>query len=217
MNLLKDQIVKKYDKNGNVVKEIICPLEFGTPEKSVQYLLQGEYHDKNGIEVGQRSYQKFPRISLAFEGMTYDADRVTGSNDTREWLAESFALSGTDSQSIVTDLSPSPWSFNYSIKIRTDGIDYLCQLLENILVYWNPIRAIRVKEFSGMNIERELITRITGVSPTITTEIAESEVKQSAVDINLEVAGFLYRPISSAKVIKLVNSRYYTNGDINSL
>jgi len=217
LNMFKDIGIKKYDASGTAIQDLAVPLSFNQPEKSAMWIAQNHYFDKVGTEVGQRSYVQLPRMALMWDGLSYNADRVYGSNEYREWLASSLEISGPDAQTIVVDAQPTPYDIGYTLAIRTDSMDYMSQILENILPYFNPNRTIRVKEFSFFNIERELNVKLTGVTPVVTADLSESDRRQVSCDIGLNVEAFMYRPFSHESIIKVIHSKYYTIEDGTTL
>lgn len=211
MSVFKNLIVKKSDISGNILEIIDVPIMTNQPEKEYQWLVQNHYFDKNNTEIGTRFYIKLPRMSLCFTGLSYAADRATSVNEVREWFNTDVNLSQDDVDSVMTDIQPAPWNLNFMLYIRTDSYEYMAQLLENVLPYFNPKIQLRVKEFSFLNVERTLPVSIDTVTPTITMDIGENDYRQVNCDLPLTVEGFLYKPWTDKSIIKVINTNYFVD------
>ena len=149
-------------------------------------------------------------MAVVLNGIAHDPDRATGVNQWRTWFAESLEFSGTDSEidNVLTDYQPTPYNYNFTLYIKTDSTDYLAQILENILPYFNPSLQLRVKEFSFLNIERDLQVSMDGVNPEFVDDMGESDTKFVNASINLTVKGWAYRKFLYSKIIKVINTKY---------
>ena len=83
LNMFKDISIKKYDISGTAIQDLTVPLTFNQPEKSAQWIRQNYYFDAVGQEQGQRSYLQLPRMALMWDGLSYNPERVTSSNEYR--------------------------------------------------------------------------------------------------------------------------------------
>ena len=208
LNMFNDIRVVKYDKNDAMVSEKSVPITFGPVEKYHQDRTENHYFDADNVEHNNRYYLQIPRIALIPNGITYDPDRATGVNEWRYWLKESLQLSDSDIDQVVSDYQPTPYNFNFTIHIKNDSMDYLSQILENILPYFNPTLMLRVKEFSFLNIERDLAVSIDGVGYDFIDDESNTDTRYVNATMNLTVKGFMYRPFLMSKVIKVINSKY---------
>jgi len=149
LNMFNDMKVVKYDKDGDAIFERKIPITWGPVEKYHQDRIENHYVDKDGVQHNIKYYPSLPRMALVLNGIIHDPDRATGVNQWRSWFAESLELSGTDTEidNILTDYQPTPYNYNFTLYIKTDSTDYLAQILENILPYFNPSLQLRVKEF----------------------------------------------------------------------
>lgn len=216
LSMFKDIKCMQY-VSGVATQDVIVPLTFNQPEKAAMALAQNYYHDSTGKEVNSRYYQQFPRMSLNLDSLEYDSNRTISSNSYVEWLAASLELNGQDANEIYTSIVPAPYNIGYTLAIRSTSLDYACQIVEQIAAYFSPNRVIRVKEFSFLNIERELNVTLTGITPAVTIDLAESDRRMVSIDLGLLVNAFMYRPVSSEKIIKLIESKYYTIDNISDL
>lgn len=218
MDMFNDIKVLKYDSFGVSADEYNVPILFGPMEK--EYMQRTEDHeyvasakDINGYTqvepYGQRYYISTPRMSLVMNGIAYNADRAYGVNEWREWFAETL-VDGVNVDEVLRDYQPTPYDINYTLYIMTDSMDYFSQIMENILPYFNPALFLRVKEFSFLNIERDLKVTMPGVVPEfVSTEISDDERRYVNATMDLTVESWMYRPFEYSKIIKVINSKYF--------
>jgi len=219
MDMFNDLVVYKYDANGVSAKEYTVPITFGPVEKEhLQRIEDHEYiasaTDPNGYKqvepYGQRYWVSTPRLALTMNGIAYNADRAYGVNEWREWFGETVAKEGTNIDDIFRDYAPAPYDINYTLHIMTDSMDYFSQILENILPYFNPALFLRVKEFSFLNIERDLRVTMPGVVPEfISPEISDDDRRLVNGTMDLTVEAWMYRPFERSALIKVIDSKYY--------
>ncbi|GAF80890.1 unnamed protein product [marine sediment metagenome] len=211
LNMFNDMKVVKYDKDGNSIVERKIPITWGPVEKYNLDRKEDHYVDADGVQHNFKYYPQLPRMALVLNGIVHSPDRATGVNQWRNWFKESLELSGTnvETETIITDYQPAPYDYNFTLYIKTDSTDYLAQILENILPYFNPSLQLRVKEFSFLNIERDLQVTMDGVNPEFVDDMGESDTKFVNASINLTVKGWAYRKFLYSKIIKHINTKYW--------
>jgi len=219
MDMFNDIVVYKYDSSGISATSYPVFLSFGPVEKEhLQRIEDHEYiasaTDSNGYKqvepYGQRYWISTPRLALVMNGIAYNAERAYGVNEWREWFAETVAVDGANIDEILRDYQPSPWDINYTLYAMTDSMDYFSQIMENILPYFNPALYLRVKEFSFLNIERDLRVTMPGVVPEfVSPEISDDERRYINATMDLTVEAWMYRPFEYSKIIKVINSKYF--------
>jgi hypothetical protein len=218
MDMFNDMRVYKYTSSGVSADVYDVPISFGPMEKEhMQRIEDHEYVasavDSNGYKqveaYGQRYYISTPRMALVMNGIAYNSDRAYGVNEWREWFAETL-VDGVNVDEVLRDYQPTPWDINYTLHIMTDSMDYFSQIMENILPYFNPALFLRVKEFSFLNVERDLKVTMPGVVPEfISPEINDDERRYVNATMDLTVETWMYRPFEYSKIIKVINSKYF--------
>jgi hypothetical protein len=183
-----------------IVKSIPVPLKFGPAEKYHQFDMQRQ--------SGKKYYLTVPAISLNLTSIDYSSDRATSVNEVREWYDKNVPQSIVDD--FWADVQPTPYDIHFDMDIRTESYDDWCQILENILPYFNPAIHLRVKEFSFLNIERNLKVNYDGLSVDMNTELSEEDFRHVNGKISLTVSAYLYRPIDYTKAIKYINAKLMT-------
>lgn len=207
-DMFNDIKVVKFDSDGNMIGEKDVPVTFGPVEKYHQDRTEDHYYDSNNVEHNNRYYLQIPRIALVPNGIVYDPERATGVNEWRYWMQETLGLTDSELESVISDYQPTPYNFNFTVHIKNDSMDYLSQILENILPYFNPTLMLRVKEFSFLNIERDLPVYLDAVGYDFIEDQTAPDTRFVNATMNLTVKGYMYRPFVLSKVIKVINSKY---------
>jgi hypothetical protein len=154
-------------------------------------------------------------MALVWNGITYDPNRSYGPNEWRYWLKETLDLSATDIDRVFADYQPTPYNLSFTLSIFTNALDHLTQVLENVLPYFNPKLFLRVKEFSFLNVDRDLPVSLDSVIPEFVEEMSENDRRQVNATVNITVEAFLYRPWTYSKIIKVIDSQYYVRDAVN--
>jgi len=208
-DMFNDIVVKKYDASGTYIEDVFVPIQYGNIDKPAMDRAENHYFDANDQEFGQRFYLSEPRMSFMINNISYDANRSYGVNEWRYWLTETMSLSGSDVHEMFSDYQPTPYNISMSLSIRTNSIDHFSQLMENILPYFNPKLMLRVKEFSFLNIERDLPVMLESVTPEFIEEMSTSDRRQVNATLSFNIEAFMYRPWTMSKIIKVIHSRYF--------
>ena len=207
-DLFNDLVVKRLNDSGIVEKEIEVPIKFGPVNKFQQIIKE--------TESGKQYYVSLPSLAVTLDGMTYASDRVTGAYEERYFHDADVGLDNlTD---FITDVQPTPYDYSYTLHVLSESMDDFSQIMENILPYFNPELTLRVKEFDFLNWERDLEVVQNGITTEFLEPQAENEKRYVNGSISFIVKGYMYRPVTSAKVIKEIQSKYYiNNGEANTL
>lgn len=199
LDFFNDMYVYNYTSGtSNVVTKIIkVPIKHGMASKEYLFNLQQD--------SGKKYYPKVPSMQVSMDSMTYNNDRATSVNETRTF----FNTSGiSNSDDFWEDVIPTPYDYNYILEIYTESWDHLYQLIENINAYFNPSNHLRIKEFDFLNIERNLRVELEDTQIDQQQSLTEEESRFFSAKIRFKVAGYLYRPISTNKIIKYIHTNY---------
>lgn len=199
-NVFNGLVVKVYDKDGKIVKSIKVPVSIGPQDKVFQ--------ERKTSESGERYYSQFPKMALEIQNVVYDTSRAAGSNEFRHFYDDALNLSDLDG--FFQDINPSPYNFNFTLRVRTLNMDDMVQLVEQILPYFNPYINLRIKEFSFLNLERNIqVINDGGVSIEFDTEMEANDKRVINGTFDLLAKGFLYKPFDKANIIKFIKSQYF--------
>ena len=192
--------IHRLNDQGQLVKDIVVPIKFGPVDKSFQFRAEKEF--------GATYYVSLPSITFALTNLQYDSERATGVNEQRMFYDDKIGLDNLDD--FWADAQPTPYDFSFSMQVITESMDDWCQIMENILPYFNPSVYLRVKEFSFLNIERDLQMTLSSISTDFLMEQGEEEKRYVNGTLEFTVKGVLYKPIKTEKIIKQIQSRYMT-------
>lgn len=218
LDMFNDIVIRKFESSEiftsavmpqPYVDEYNVPLMFGPIEKAQMERLAGHYYDSDGNEQGERFYMTLPRMALMWNGIQYDPKRAYGVNEWRYWFEDTLGIQGVDAQNAFADYQPSPYNMNYSLHIRANKLDNLSQILENILPYFNPKLFLRVKEFSFLNVERDLPVSMDIITPEFVEDQGKTDERYVNATLNLTVEAWQYRPWTTSKIIHVINSGYW--------
>lgn len=192
--------VHRHDDAGNVTKDITVPIKFGPVDKTYQFRTESEF--------GAKYYINLPNITFALTNIQYDSERATGVNEARFFYDDKIGIDNlTD---FWSDAQPTPYDLTFSMQILTESMDDWCQIIENILPYFNPSVYLRVKEFSFFNLERDLQMTLSNVSSDFLMEQGEEDKRYVNGTLDFTVKAVLYKPIKNAKIIKQIQSKYHS-------
>ena len=208
--------VYRYVKNSTSISKIIdVPITFSPIDKSQQARLEdysqeqaGNVPTRAGESTGSRYILQVPRIDLSLTNIAYDPGRAAGVNDYRYF--QDNTQEGQIINAMFKDYNPAPYNYTYTLYIKTDYMNDFAQIMENILPYFNPKLNLRVKEFSFLNLERDL--QVTLENPNIdfgNTDLTKLDMRQLNGDISFVVEGFQYRPVTQAKMVKVITTKFF--------
>ena len=211
IDLFNDIIVQKYNSSGVIIEAIKVPVMWGPVDKL--YSIRKENYNETNIPY----YQKLPRISITGPVLNHNSDRATNVLALRQFYNEFLSLDSIND--FYEDIQPVPYDYAYTVYIRTNKMEQMNQILENILPYYNPSRSVRVKEFSFLNIERDLKVTFDGnANVEFGDPYEENSNRIIECTLNFTIDGFMYLPVRTSKIIKIIESNYFidTNGAYTS-
>lgn len=210
--LFSNVVIFRHDHQKEKVKMIKVPVQFGTTSKRHRF--------ENSTEA-DKYYSQFPRINVKFGGLSFASDRLISPNTERFWSVEEihFVEDDVDPHSVIRefnslfkDFNPIPYDYSFSVEVLTTNLEDTSQILENVLPYFTPKNtSLRVKEFKFLNIERDLVLNIGGVDVSVGEDFSEDERRLVTSNFNLDVEGFMYRPVRSDKLVDSILMQYFAN------
>lgn len=197
-DVFNQMYVYRYKADKTTIAKIIpVPVKFGPAEKYHLFDMQRK--------SGKKYYLSVPAISIDMKSPEYDSSRATSVNEVRQWADKDVPSALIDE--FWEDVQPTPYNLNFDVSIRTESYDDFCQILENILPYFNPAIHLRVKEFSFLNMERNIKVNLNSVNFDMPTEMTEEDYRFVNASLSFTAYAYLYRPIDYAKAIKYINAR----------
>lgn len=208
IDMFNDMTIYRYDEStGEIVNTINVPCTFGPVEKTYQF--------RKEQESGKQYYISLPRIAIVYNGTIQASQRSTSINTER------FFLEGQEvadlNYSAFIDYQPVPVDYVYTVYIRTEFFKDYAQILENILPYFAPdSTSLRVREFSFLNIERNLNVKMSSVQANLQYSLDDQNMREVNGEFTITVEGYCYRPVdTSSGIIESVDVKYFFNGAEN--
>lgn len=154
-SLFNDIEVRKYDTEGNVLSEKErVPISFSDKSAYGLWLEQKMRLPSGTTEIGN----KFPRISYTINGMSIDTQRLANVNVKRKRM-----ITENDITYMKSVRNIIPYQFDFTLSIWSKDMNTMLQILEQILPYFKPEIAVRVKENSDMRLINDYKIVLTGV------------------------------------------------------
>jgi hypothetical protein len=197
-SLFNNITVRRYDDAGNVAKEISpVPLKFGPLSK---------YYMRR-MEDGslKRYYIQLPTMALTINGFSYSNERAVSTKERRDLVDPEHY---NDPQDFLSDLMPAPWDINFTLHIRTESFQDFCQIVEQIMPFFNPSVYLRVKEFNTINLERNIRVTLNGMNPEFSEDSEEDTVRTINGSLDFTADAWFYRPLQNSKVIRNIKTKY---------
>ena len=197
--LFNNITVKRYDDKGNVSKEWKVPCKFGPLHKFYMRRMEdGSY---------KRYYIQLPAMAIAVTSLAFDQDRSMSQKERRYLLAEKdnseYAL-----ENFMSDMPPAPWNVGFKLEIRTESFEDWCQIVEQIIPWFQPSVYLRVKEFNMVNMERDIQVTLDGLSPEFMEEQGNEDVRSINGSLDFTAKALFYKPITDAAIIKKIKATY---------
>jgi hypothetical protein len=206
LNKFKGMQVHRYAADEETLVNVInVPILFAPLSK--EFLDRTENYTQEPESTGNRYYLTIPRLALNLTGITYNSERAAGVQEYRHFENVNCDTKVVDD--FFRDVQPTPYDLNYTLSIRTDRLNDWSQIMENILPYFNPSLYLRIREFSFLNIERDIKVTLLNPAPDFSDQLDKTNVRQINGSIDFLVEGFVYKPIYRNKLIKIINTRFY--------
>lgn len=201
---------------GSVFNDIKIVREDGkTIKVPIAYEVRQRYsvrNEQNEDPNAVRYKMRLPRMGFKLTSIRKDNDRVTSRfNRLTQQGVDRTTVDGLSSQ-----YNRVPFLFGFQLNIKTKTIDDMLQIVEQILVYFNPTLRVTVEDNPDLDQNSSItITLLDSGIEDISEGSFDSE-QSLECSMNFELEGWLYMPTSEAKIIKKVTVNYFdlTSGDL---
>lgn len=188
------------------VKDIKVPITFASKDKARNQLNSLHSRLKDQSKVGQI----LPRISYTLTGIEFDTTRLLNSRLNRS--------SHLNHETLTVSELPigKPYNLTYQVSIWTKYIDDMFQIIEQSLAFFNPDYHITVKEIPELDVETNIPIIYRGCTPAFETEYDDNSWRVIRFDIDFEMKGWIYPPITNESIIENIKLNFYNNFDKDS-
>ena len=186
-NLFNDIKLVRYDSSGKELEHFVVPIVYGGKEKYVSRL-------EGDPNLDKKTQITLPIMSFNMENMKYDASRKLNTN---------FKNHSAHGENALTVYNPVPFDFDFTLYAYVRNIEDGAQLMEKILPYFTPDYTIAVNLIPELGTVKQLPIILRDVSNEIDYEgDYNTNIRSIIWTLNFTVKGYLYGPISEAKVIR---------------
>lgn len=187
--------IKIVRRNG---KEILVPIAYQVK----RHYVARDTQDPNPDLARKKII--LPRLSFKLNGLQKDPSRQL----SRYQSLSQVGADRLNDETIGKQFNRVAYNFQYQLAVKTKTIDDMLQILEQILVYFNP--SIRVTVLDNPDLDSNSAITIRLLDESI-EEIFEGSFENEEVlesTLNFELEGWLYMPTTQSKVIKKVTINY---------
>jgi len=146
-----------------------------------------------------RFRQIHPRMSYEITNVVRDLTRVKN---------KLHRISATSIDGSVTQYMRVPYIFNFRLDMVVQYKDDIYQILEQILVYFNPSIQIIVKDNQDLDGQTAITLTLDDQTLEDTFEGAFTEKRSITASLNFSLEGFLYMPTSETEEIRTITINY---------
>lgn len=196
-SIFSDLKVLKYDSDGNIAKTVDVPYTLSMKEKL--YYKDGKIDSAINLTL--------PRIGYRVSSMLPDPTRA-------ETKKKEIIISETDEEGSFI-YAGKPWNFEIDAIVKTKSMADLYQIIENIVVRFDPIYIMNVKEIGDI-VTREIKVSLNNITLPTDYDLDENSDRILEANCNFTLYGFLYPPIYDSKIINQIDL-YYSSQDIEQI
>jgi len=192
VDVFNDIRIERKDRYGVTTGYKKVPIKFGTKEKTWYWLNQ------------KKDEEMLPMISVILSSVEYAPDRQTNNNKN---VGKS---SNINTGEILRFLNPVPYNFGFTLSIWSLHMIDVDQILEQILPYFSPTIFIKV-DIPELSANFDFKVIFSGCSPDVTESMQDDEIRVLKWNLEFTVQGYLFKPVSDAKIIKKIINKFYTD------
>ena len=182
-------------ENSDLDKVFTVPITFNNYEKSI--LLEDISED----QITKGNFNFLPRLVLGFEGMTKAPERQT---NKFQKLSKKIYLQDDPNVKMNVAYNSLAYDFHFTLLIQARGLTQISQLVEEILVYFNPTLNLNILECPIFNDKTETQIQISDPAWELNDEFTEEQVNINSVTFDVTVRGNIYSPLQLTAPIKTI-------------
>jgi len=176
-------------------KTIEVPIAWASGQK---YNIRNEQNaDPNLV----RFRQIHPRMSYEMTGFARDVPRV------KNKFNQITNFTSVD-EPVKSQYMRVPYTFNFRLDVIVQYFDDLLQIMEQLVVYFNPTIQVVVKDNPSIDGETALTITLLDNPFEDRFEGSFEDKREISATLNFTLEGFLYMPTSSSNIIKRIELNY---------
>lgn len=168
----------------------------------IAYSLKQKYHVRNSenpVPNSARYKMILPRLGFQLMGVTQDPIRRTNK----------LQRSIPNKRGSSAQYNRVPYIYQYQLYIKTQNIDDLWQIVEQILFYFNPTVRVRVKDNKAMSEDSIIAVKLTNSGIDTIAEGLFEDTQTFEVTMDFELEGWMYGPTTDATRIHKINIKFF--------
>lgn len=175
--------------------KILVPIAYETKQK---------YDVRNTQNPDLNNQLKYktilPRLSFKLTSWRRDTDRALSKYNQ---LIEA-GVDRTSVTSMASQRNRVPYKFTYTLNAKTKNIDDMLQIVEQVLVMFNPSLTVTVKDNPDLSSDSAINIKLTDSQMMDIFDGSFEDEQVLETTFNFELDGWLYMPTSTAKIITKV-------------
>lgn len=183
-----------YDEDGRATRSKKVPVLIAPKEKVVSSLMKGNFGN-NSSNQGITVENYLPQISIFWNSITLDSERLAGQRNKRRLYVEYADRDedGCEEKYVHTDIKTVPYKLGLEVTLWTKYESDMVQLLENILPFFHPEATISIYE-KGVGSERQckVVKESESLNFTYDLNQPDRRVLQSTLNFSMEID--FYKP-----------------------
>lgn len=209
-SLFNDIYVRKYNTDGSVSEERRkVPILFSEKSQYFTWIDNKMRRPDSGTKVGLA----LPRLSYELTGLAPDEQRQLNPHLYRTGTPQV----NSDSPFSNKEHSPAAYTFNYTLTLWSNDMDTSIQVLEQILPYFKPEVAVKVKEEQDLPIMNDLQVVFSGISKQDNYTEGFEVNRFIQWDMEFAVHSNIWSPSAEGKIIKEIVIDINDSNDIEGI
>ena len=180
-------------------KEVKVPIAYAGQQK------QNVRIDEESERPNVRHKMNLPRMAFRLVGWEKDESRITN----KRHVLQDQQPDRTSVNSVQSQYNRVPYNFDYELIVKTKHVDDMLQIVEQILVYFNPGIEIVVNDNETINASTAINLELNGSNFEDNFEGLYEDGRSIEATFNFTLEGYLYTPSQTSGIIKQINLNYY--------
>lgn len=181
-------------------KEILVPLAYAAQQRYNVRAEQTQNEDESLLKFMRRT----PRMSFILTNFSRDSARVKN-----KYHQIRGNIGDIDARDVRTQYNRVPHEFNYRLDITTKYLNDMLQILEQILVSFNPSIQVVVKDNPDLAQESSVTITLNSNSLEDSFEGIYDTGRTITASLDFTLEGYLYMPTSNSSLIRKVIINYH--------
>ena len=200
--LFNDMYIYRKSSTGKVTQKMKVPLAYGPKQK---FLTRIDQDSARSAADPVATALTLPRIGFELTSLSYDPARKL--NRVQKFKK----VKGADSKSLQNSYMPVPYNVGFTLFTMAKNSEDALQIVEQILPMFQPDYTVALNVMPNLGIVRDVPIVLNDVSYEDSYDGAFTERRVLMYTMSFTAKMYLYGPVTSTGVIKLVQVDQYTD------